>query len=304
MTQTPYLFCRYTLSIDDENLSPYEQAPVLHSLKGKLCSHRKPSPTAEDHDTRLIVPRDRTVKSKLIISWYVDLQVFARTQYTYDDANDKLLERQGDVKEDRVTKFIALPELGVVAIDDSSSERNIGGLAAAGRFKSVFRSVPGGKAQIDFSGSNADVERALRTWGLYRVDYSLRPFNPTPRSPGDKLDALLKADKAAKIQGSVVAHQGGRMHYSEDGFLAQAWGLAAAGYGQLGVRGETPQGLEAAFRKPTFNEERSKNIAQQEKPRQLRVFIPDHPEEAQQEEEVVKALLEFYDRPDQTPDVR
>src|SRR5689334_9108345 len=114
MTHTPYLFCRYSLQIDDEYLGPYEQAPVVHSLLGKMCAHRKAAPTSDDLDTRLIMPRDRFVGGRLVLSWYVDVHITRRHRFIYDVDNDRLTLDSHNVAEDRVTKFLALPDLGVL----------------------------------------------------------------------------------------------------------------------------------------------------------------------------------------------
>ena len=84
------------------------------------------------------------------------------------------------------------------------------------------------------------------------------------------------------------------MHDSHEGLIAEAKGLADAGYGQIAATGTTPGGLRAAFNKPQLAEDREKNKERQAQSRTLKVYIEPQASISEEEAAVVNALLEFY----------
>lgn len=90
------------------------------------------------------------------------------------------------------------------------------------------------------------------------------------------------------------------MQMGEGGYIAETLGLAQRGYGQIGVKGYTPDGHEAAYGKPKFSVDKQENEKQKNKPQSLKVYIDPQETEDETIGEVAKALLGFYDRRDQT----
>jgi hypothetical protein len=71
-------------------------------------------------------------------------------------------------------------------------------------------------------------------------------------------------------------------------------GLADAGYGQYGARGTTPNGLKATLSKPKFTLDREENLKSQRENRTLKVYIERTDAADEEDEAVVKALVELY----------
>jgi hypothetical protein len=86
-------------------------------------------------------------------------------------------------------KFVAVPTLGVFAIDDSISERTLGARSAVGRFAAIVEILAGEdyEVRVTFAGTAADAQRALDTWTLDQFSFTVRPFNPTPRRLGEQV---------------------------------------------------------------------------------------------------------------------
>jgi len=80
------------------------------------------------------------------------------------------------------------------------------------------------------------------------------------------------------------------------GYIEETVGLVEAGYGQLGLKGRTIGGREAALKKPGFSTDKKKNEKAQSEPQQLRVFIEPQDKELKEWKEAALALLEFYDK--------
>lgn len=86
------------------------------------------------------------------------------------------------------------------------------------------------------------------------------------------LSEIMARDNIGALQGKAVPVPGKEMRSTEGGYIAEAVGLADAGYGQYGMRGRTPEGREAALKKPKFDLDQERNENIQAAPQQLRVF--------------------------------
>ena len=288
------MFCRYSLSIDDDTLSGSEQFDMLSDLKGRPVAHRKANPTDDDLDTFLMLVKKKVYHQEKIITWHVAHRPGHREVSKYNGDRDELYLEAELTDEIKHTKFVALPRLGVLAIDDRLTGNTLGGKAAASRFKSIVAQVRGGAARIEFSGSNADVQRALDNWSLRTFSFDVRPFNPTLRKPGDQLHELMKEDNIGHIRGIATPAKDQEMRNSHQGLIAEATGLAEHGYGQVAVAGTTPEGFTATIGKPKFESDKTKNLKRQSEPRTMKVYIEEQTTVEGEEAEAVRALLEFY----------
>jgi len=84
------------------------------------------------------------------------------------------------------------------------------------------------------------------------------------------------------------------MKDSHEGIISEAKGLSDAGYGQIGAKGTTPDGLKATIDKPKFEIDKQKNVANQSKNRILKVYIDANETEDDDERALVKSLIELY----------
>lgn len=290
----PFLFCRYQLTVRDDALTAEEQLDALCQLRGQMVAHRKANPTPLDEDTFIMKPKNKVYESQYVLTWHVAQHLNMRQRSKYDRDNDEVVDEAVETDEIRHTKIVALPTFGVLAVDDRLSDRSLGGKSAIGRFKSVFAAFPGGQARVDFAGTSTDLSRALETWSLDRFTFSVRPFNPTVRKPGDQLHEMMIADGIGEMRAIAKPKKGESMYDSHEGLITEAVGLTENGYGQVSLSGTTPSGRFATFGSPKFDQDKEKNKREQAKSRPLKVQINEMATVEEEEAEVVKALLEFF----------
>jgi len=91
-----------------------------------------------------------------------------------------------------------MPAFTIVGLPDKavaeSRERVRGALNAIGL------ALPPKRVSVSFAGTPQDVQRALDTWSLDQFSFTIRPFNPSPSKPGDRLDELLTADNVGSMR--------------------------------------------------------------------------------------------------------
>lgn len=104
----------------------------------------------------------------------------------------------------------------------------------------------------------------------------------------------MARDNIGALQGRAVPAPGKEMRRNDGGYIAEAVGLADAGYGQYGMRGRTPEGREAALKKPKFDLDRERNENAQAAPQQLKVFLEPQDNETAEFAEAAAALMELY----------
>ncbi len=294
--QTPFQVFSYSISRNERQYSGLEQLKLLQEIKGRRTYHHKRNPTADDNDTFVMFPREEKVGRYRVIIFGVGQDVQGRVRANYDQDLDQVVmdyvATNGGIK---YAACIAIPALARVAIADSSSEYGLGAKSAAFRFESVINHlVRNSEARLTAAARYADIDRAIRNFDLYEFSFSVRPSNPHIGRQGAKLDAEMKKDGIRKLRGTAVADPEKPMRMNEDGYIEQAAGLAAAGYGQIGLRARTAEGAEIQFAKPQFSEEKRLNEAAQRKPQSLRIFISGDLGEAEQYRAAARALIELY----------
>ena len=270
----PYLFCRYMLEIGDESLNEDAQFVSLSELQGQYFAHGPTAQRERRFDSVVMRPRRFEVDGDIILSWSIGQKINQRVAAEYDEEQDQLYLIGQDDSSLRYADFVAVPRLGVLAVDDRSGDYRLGGKSAIRRFQSVYRNLEDGRADIELNTLKEDVDRALENWELTEFTFVARPYNPHP--PGDLSEALseqFKADGIGLYRASAKPAEGRRMQPKDDGHIAAARELADAGYGQYSVAGYTGDGHRAKIKQPRFEEEVQKNMKRQEEPRELRVYI-------------------------------
>lgn len=290
-----YLF-RFEFSIHGEPVAPPDIAAMLEGQVGKMVSHRKADPDDDDLDTFLFKVVDLgTVGAQRVLTWHVGRQVTVRPRTRYDRETDETVDELVRTDEVQFAKFVALPWHGVCATVDRTNERSLPAASAISRLKSVVSLIPGGELRITPAANSADLARALQDWKIESFTFTLRPFNPTIRKPGDKMDELLRADGIGVLSGSAKpAEAEAGMHDSTAGLMAEARGLSDHGYGQFGFTGRTPEGRRVAMPKPDFSTDKEKNLRQQANKRRLKVYIEEQGTVDGETIEIVRALIDTF----------
>jgi hypothetical protein len=293
----PFLFCRYSMYVGEEGMSGGVQFTTLQELQGKLAPHGKQAELSGQRDTLVMRPRRIKVEQQIALTWSVGQIVDTKVRAIYDSKKDDVQLVAMNDGSIRYSDFVAIPSLGVLAVDDRAGELHLGGRHAVNRFASVMELVDDeAGVEVTPAATPVEVRRALKSWSLTKFNFTIRPNNPRPVSRlAQEMSELLKKEGIAKLTGSAKPAEGGHMQMKGDGFITAANDLNEAGYGQVAVTGITEDGFEAEIKKPAFNPNRDINERIQGKPRELRVYIDD---EGQQEEAVFRtaagALIKFY----------
>lgn len=191
----PFAFCRYEFAIADQPLTGREQLERLRRIRGSMVAYRKLDPTLDDERNFVMRPKDTRVAGHLVLIWEVAEQKTIRERTRYDKDRDEIWEEAIETDEIAHTKFVAVPELGVLAVDDRLSDRTLGARPAVFRLKTIFEKlVADSDARITFAGSPQELQRALDTWTLDKFSFAVRLFNPHPSGLGHELHDLMVRD--------------------------------------------------------------------------------------------------------------
>jgi hypothetical protein len=292
----PYLFCRYQLLQGKQALSGAEQIALLREIRGVMVPYRQADPDEADADTFSMKPGQFTIDGQHTgITWCVGYYLHQREEAEYNKDDDEIIEAYVETGGIRFTKFVAVPHLGVLAVADRTSETALGATAGISRFRSVVRHKNGAKAIVQLAATSEEVGRALKRWSVDQVSFVLRPFNPTARRLGRQLHALMIANGIGRFRGvAQPASPGEHLHDPGKGLVGEAVGLTQEGYGQIAVKGRTPEGHEASLGKPGFSRDKEENRKRQGKPRSLKIYFELEGSERQNNIMIAKALIEFY----------
>jgi hypothetical protein len=290
----PFLFCRYHISRNGRPLGSSEQLAVLNSIKGRVVAYRKVDPSEEEHDTFAMKPSTFNLGQRSCLVWYVGYYVGIRSEAAYNQSDDDIIETLVKTNSIKYTKFVSVPSVGAVAVQDQTGDIHLNAASGIGRLKAIIRSLPGVTAEIELAASNQDVMGALNTWSIEQFTFNLRPFNPTARRMGRLSHDLFVANDIGKMRGVAQPSHGHYIQNPSEGFVGEAIALVSAGYGQMSLKGKTPRGQEASFGKPAFSESRDENAKRQERPRSLRVYFEPAESESLLNGQVAQSLVDLY----------
>lgn len=144
----PFLFCRYELVVDDDPLDARAQLVSLKELQGKYYPYGPKAEREGKFDSIVMRPRSFTLDEKMVLTWSIGQLVGQRLSVQYNIKEDDISRQYHKDDSLRYADFVAVPELGVLAVDDRLGETRLGGRAATNRFCSVFRQIDGGNAVI------------------------------------------------------------------------------------------------------------------------------------------------------------
>ncbi|MEE4155577.1 MAG: hypothetical protein V2I27_15565 [Erythrobacter sp.] len=291
MERVPFIFCRYSAQIDDDELGHVGLFQALTDIQGRYLPHGRTAEREGQADVVVMRPRGIDVDGEHVVTWAMGHRPGQRVKTSYDSANQEI--KQKVEKDDHIifSDLIAIPRLGAMAVTDRQSALHMGGKVALSRTRSAFRFMDGGHFAFTFLAPG-DVTAMMSALSLKEYSYTVRRINPTP--PGvlsAALDSSMESEGIGILRGVAKPMPSGKMEMDE-GLIAQTAELAGGGYGVVGFKGETEAGSVAQIRKPAFSLEKSENLKQMEKEQPLRVFVE---EESQILPGVVAELVRFYD---------
>lgn len=294
MLRAPFIFCRYSAQIDEDELDESGLLEALSEIQGQYLPHGRKAEQESKNDVVVMRPRRVTVGSEDVVTWAIGHKPGHRVVTSYDAANEEIRDRIRADDHILRSEIVAIPRLRVMAVSDRQSAVYMGGKVALSRTRSAFRFMDGGHFAFWFL-SPGDVTAMMSVLDLKEYSYTVRRINPTP--PGAlsaALDASMEAEGIGVLRGVARPMPGGEME-GHEGLIGQTAELAGGGYGVLGFKGETEDGSIAQIRKPPFSLEKSENLRQMEKEQPLRVLIEEE-DDKDILPSVVAELVRFYDR--------
>jgi hypothetical protein len=295
LTKTAVLLARYKFAEEGVGLSLAEQSKLLDYLKDEQpISYRVSDPNPDDYNTYVIAPRIGNRLGERYLTWQVCRDIAFRQVRRPDRKNQTVKFDFEDTDDCELARIIAIPRLGVLAVEDGTGDGRLGGWSALRRFERIVATYTDAMFEAEAAGTPQDLKRAIDTWEIEKFDFQARPFNPHPSNPGQLLSDLLQRDGVGELRASAFPKEGAYIKPQEEGIVQEALGLAEKGYATYGARGRTRTGAEAIVKKPKFSRSRQENIDNLSGPQQLRVYVS-----AEREEDgvrkVVDVLIDFFD---------
>jgi hypothetical protein len=173
----------------------------------------------------------------------------------------------------RYSDFIAVPTLGILAVDDRSGEEFMGGSNAVHRFRSIVRhSGDDRELTIVAAADYSDIQNALKRWSITTFSFTIKPYNPhAPTALARELGEKLKQRHVKRAHGEWQADRENGLKADDD--MSAIVQLSEAGYGQIAIKGFTPLGQQVEIKKSAFSDDKDKNLKSLDKPRQMRILI-------------------------------
>ena len=192
----PFLFCRYQILFGDEVLQPGSHVTVLQEMQGQRVVHGRS--TSEDRfaNTLLMRPREHQLGDHQVLTWSAGYETDDAMRAHYDSGADEIDLVPTGVSV-RYADFVAVPKLGVMAVDDRVNDTLIGGKAGINRLRSVLRSRDDGDISVVSEATPDEVRKALQNW-------SLTQFLPKQKGDRDPARPLLwlRSGRGPERQGS------------------------------------------------------------------------------------------------------
>lgn len=294
MRPVPYILFRYHLYDEaDGPVSPIEDRDVIQSVRGKAAPYRTSDPNPDNYNNYVMRVRPENIEGELVLIFDVGYRISRRVEHRWNRRKDEYDLVDVEADDTVFTRLVAIPRLRVIGAKDGTGDR-LAATSAMGRLKAIVNTHSDYSFQYERTASQEDVEAAIARLRLTEFAFEVRPFNPHPSNPGEKLDELLKVAHVQRFRGKAQASPAARMNADEDGLISEAIGLSKAGYGQFAVKGETESGVVVSYAKPTFSPERDRNEAAAGRARALKVAVPRDDPEMTEEEYVVRVILELF----------
>lgn len=289
----PFLFCRYVAQIDEELLDADGLQAALTEIQGTYFAQ---GPTAEKAGNRTLVvmrPRKLTVDAETVVTWAIGHRPGHRTVTDYDRTKQEMKLSVHADTHILHANIIALPRLGVMAVNDRTNALNMGGKPALSRVRAAFNQIENGSFAFQFL-QPSDVAGIVKELELKEYSYTARRINPTPPSVLAKaFDATMEQEGIAKQSGILKPAPGASMK-AAGGVIEATSDLIGAGYAVAGFKGHTKGGHLAQIRKPQFSMDKAENLKQLEREQPLRVFIEAEREDDTLIASIVAELVRFY----------
>ncbi len=245
----PYVFCRYEICIEDELLGLRGQRQFIKEFQGQDFVHRRQTSSRAQTLGLIMEPGEFNSDGEICLTWDVGFKPGVRTETQYDPLSQKKQHTIVQNSHIRYAPMIALPERGVMAIEDRANDERIPARQAINVFRSIARELGDGGGSFDVHhGEPGEVQRWLQEWDLKEYTYTVSPLNPISAGRyATKRSDAMKAENAARELGKVEPPAGQAMT-PNGGVISEVEELNEVGYAQRGFRVQTPDGHVAHVR--------------------------------------------------------
>lgn len=288
MGNKPYSFYNYKISNNSYILSARDQWSLLNDCLGKEVPYRKSTDSRAFYDTSIITPGRTSITTQKyntldVLFFSIARHIDTRKANKYDKINDKLAYTDVPTDEYIVGDIILLPHVHLLAASDRTTQEYLNASSTTRRFVSIVKFLKKYDIKILPASSKNYIKTALATWKINEFSFTARPFNPSVRTPGDRLHELLVQDNA-KVVGKAKPNKGEQLIVSDEGWINEVTGLADRGYGEYGAVGTTEKGYFARI---------EKSAPESSKLPKIKVYIPEALSQEKHVQTVAETLLEI-----------
>jgi hypothetical protein len=296
MRFSTYSFYRYVILDDaDDVVASRKHRTIFDSVKGQGAPYRSPDPGQQDLNNYVMRYRRRNIDGEPASVFDVGFAIDKRVENRWDRANDEFTLVQTSANDTVFTRAIVVPRLGIAAVKEGSPPDRLPARSGIARLKAIIRYLSDYQFEYQKTAELQDVERAMLRYRVVEFDFKVRPFNPHPRNPGERLHEMMQAAKVGRLRGHAEPSAASGMKKTEDGLLDEVVGLSKAGYGQFRLKAETKSGAKITYGAPRMEDDRDKNEAAARRPRELKVEVPKSDSETKEELAVVRVMKEIFE---------
>jgi hypothetical protein len=298
MVSRPFQFCRYEIRLGDEVLNATGQRSFFLENQGIPVPYKSWGSEQDDSSIRIMEPRTLAVSGYDAISALIGLQPGVRTVIGYDSENQKRTRADTPDAHIKTAHLVLVPDLNAIAIQDRNNDLCIPASTATRIMRAMIRGFFGNDSDFSLVRlSNAEIRNAMEQWALTEYSYTIRPLNPVTLSDLTNLRSdKMKDENIARESAKLKSGEGEAMH-ANGGPISQTQEMVEEGYGQNGFSGVTPDGHKGVIPKPAFHMEKEKNLAEQAKPRPVRMAFDVEDYDAEEHDlspTIAQALVNFF----------
>ncbi|HBC14316.1 MAG: hypothetical protein CMH88_15615 [Oceanibulbus sp.] len=294
MRYASYVLYRYAIFDGADDLVEHERhRKIVRSARGEGAPYRSRDPGAGDLNNYIMRYKSKTIEGEKASVFDVGYKIASRVENRWDETTDEFDLVKTTANDVVFTRVILIPKLGLAAVKDGSGDR-LPARSGIGRTRSIIEFVTDYTFDYAKTAEFDDVERAMKLYRVVEFDFKVRPFNPHPKNPGDRLHELMQIAKVGSLRGHAEPSAAGGMKKEEEGLLDEVVGLSKSGYGRFNLKAETNTGAKIAFGQTRFTGDREKDEAASQRPRELKVSVPRDDVESREEAQVVKVIKELF----------
>lgn len=130
---TPYVFCRYAIQIDDDLLDAVATVQALNEVQGRFLPHGRKAEQEGNNSIVVMQPSTDNIQGEDVVTWKIGYRAGSRTVTDYDVDGRQLTHQVENDRHIIHTDIVAIPRLGVMAVNDRTNSMHMGAKPALSR---------------------------------------------------------------------------------------------------------------------------------------------------------------------------